>query len=65
MPRKKKKIIIQCQEIVCRDKHSLKKYILVDTHQCTLTAKYIIGTIDLYVCGMHATGIDKKQLKLI
>lgn len=65
MPRKKKKII-QCQEEVFQDKRSNRKYVPTSgTHQCTLKAKYIIGAIDLYVCGMHAIGIDKKQLKLI
>ena len=62
---------IQCQEEVSRDKRSYKwnearptsvTQKESNTHQCTLTAKYKMVSIDLYVCAMHASGIDKSQL---
>jgi len=66
----KKMKIIQCQEEVSRDKRLYRnkdKPTSVtqkesNTHQCTLTARYRIDSIDLYVCTMHASGIDKNQL---
>ena len=51
---------IQCQEEVYRDRSLKNKP--KNARQCTLTAKYKISTIDLYICHMHAIGIDKKQL---
>ena len=62
---------IRCQEEVSRNKSTYKStksrpepfaHIDGDTHQCTMTAKYKINSIDLYVCGLHANGIDKSQL---
>ena len=67
----KKMKIIQCQEEVSKNKRSYKhKKIRPDPfprtegeyHQCTLTARYRIDSIDLYVCSLHASGVDKKQL---
>jgi len=67
----KKMKIIQCQEEVSKDKRFYKNkedrptsvtQKESNTHQCTLTAKYRIDSIDLYVCGLHASGVDKKQL---
>ena len=62
---------IQCQEEVSKNKRSYKrKKIRPDPfprtegeyHQCTLAAKYKIYSIDLYVCSLHAIGVDKNQL---
>ena len=62
---------IQCQEEVSRDKRSYKWNEARPTsvtqkesniHQCKQIAKYKIDSIDLYVCGVHAIGIDKNQL---
>ena len=66
----KKMKIIQCQEEVSRDKRLYRnkdKPTSVtqkesNTHQCTLTARYRIDSIDLYVRSLHASGVDKKQL---
>jgi len=58
---------IQCQEKVYKNNHSLQNEPNTDelyaySHQCSLAAKYKIKTIDLYICHMHAIGINKKQL---
>jgi len=62
---------IQCQEEVSRDKRSYKwnearptsvTQKESNTHQCKLTARYRIDSIDLYVCSLHASGIDKSRL---
>ena len=60
---------IQCQEEVSNNKRSSRRarpesfpHLEGEYHQCTFAAKYKIGSIGLYVCRSHASGIDKKQL---
>ena len=64
---------IQCQEEVSHSKRSYQgsktrpiPFSHPDennTHQCKFNAQYLIKSIDLYVCGHHANGIDKSELK--
>ena len=56
------KEIIQCQEEIYLDRRSSKSTKPKTARQCTLTAKYKMNTIDLYICGVHAIGVDKKRL---
>ena len=67
-----KTIPIRCQEQVSASKRSYQgskkrpvPYSHPDektTHQCKFNAQYLIKSIDLYVCGSHANGIDKSEL---
>jgi len=64
-------MIVRCQEEVSRDKRSYKNnkpkpesfaHRNGETHQCKLAAKYLIKSINLYVCRPHSVGLDKTQL---
>ena len=33
-----------------------------ETHQCKSSAQFLIKSIDLYVCKLHASGVDKDLL---
>ena len=66
-----KTIPIRCQEQVSVSKRSYQgskkrpvpySHPDEETHQCKFNAQYLIKSIDLYVCGQHSTGVDKKQL---
>ena len=66
-----KRTPIRCQEEVSRSKRSYQgsksrpipfSHPDEETHQCKFNAQYLIKSIDLYVCGSHANGIDKSEL---
>lgn len=62
---------IQCQEEVSPSKRSYNgskerpiPYTHPDeiSHQCKFHAQYLIKSINLYVCALHASGMNKKDL---